>query len=89
MKELNFNFALKDLSGNEIPDSNAGKLLASLLSNDNGKNPAKFWAWAQEFYGGQTVKIDNQDLDLLKTLVTDSQQLTALSKAQILEVINK
>jgi hypothetical protein len=88
MKELNFNFALKDLSNKEIPDSNAGKLLANLLANDTGKNPIKFFTWGQLFYAGQTVKIDSQDIDLLKNTILESQAITAMAKAQMLEVIN-
>jgi hypothetical protein len=90
MKEINFNFNFKDLSNKVIPgdDSNAGKLISNLLAADTGKNPIKFFTWAQLFYAGQTVKLDNQDLELLKTFITDSTSITALAKAQILEVLN-
>ena len=89
MKKLNFNFLLKDLLGNEIADANAGKLLANLLSSDNGKNPMKFWTWAMAIFKGESIEVDGQDKDLLKTFITDSDKLTSLSKAQLLEVMNK
>jgi hypothetical protein len=89
MKEINFNFALKGLDGKEIPESNAGKILSSALANDSGKNPVKVWAWAQLFYGGQTLQCDPSDLEFLKGLIETSPYLPAMTKAQLLEVINK
>lgn len=89
MKEVNLNFAFKALDGIEINESNAGKTLANVLSEDNGSNPIKFFSWAKEFYDGKTVKLDGQDIELLKNFIIASQRITALVKAQILEVINK
>lgn len=86
MKEVNFNVSLTDLSGKEIePTQNMGKLVAQVLSNSNGKTPVKFWGWAKEFNAGQTLKITEDDLKLLRDFINDHEGLTALSKAQILE----
>jgi len=38
-----------------------------------------------KFHGGQTLEITTDDLKLLKDFVNDSEQLTALAKAQIIE----
>lgn len=89
MKEINLNFNLKDLSGQDLQDGNAGKLLSQLLASDGGQNPIKFWTWAQLFYGGQTIKMDAQDIELLKNMIMTTDKLTALAKAQILEQLNK
>ena len=89
MKQINLNFLLKNLSGEDIPESNAGKIIANILAADNGKNPIKFYAWAKELYAGKEISIDPQDLELLKTFITDHQQITAMAKSQVLEVINK
>lgn len=89
MKEINLNFNLKDLSGGELHDGNVGKLLSHLLASDGGQNPIKFWTWAQLFYAGQTIKIDAQDIELLKNFITTTDKLTALAKAQMLEVLQK
>ena len=87
MKEINLNFSLKGLDNVEVPEANAGKMLAQVLSADNGKNPMKFYSWAKELYAGTPLKLDPQDIELLKTFVTDTVQLNALQKAQILEKI--
>lgn len=88
MKELNFNFELKGLDGSSL-NENAGKLLANVLSSDTGKNPVKFWGWAQLIFSGKSINIDGQDMEILKNLIMDNNQLTALSKSQLLEAINK
>lgn len=89
MKELDFNFKFKDLAGQEITESNAGKLLSNILSDDRGKNPVKLFSWALAFFDGKAISLDPQDLELLKNLVIETQGLNALTKAQILEVITR
>jgi len=84
MKEVNLNFKFKGLDGKEL-EQNAGALLSNLLSNSNTKTPVKFWEWAKEFHNGQSLKMATDDLKLLKDFVNDSEQLTALAKAQIIE----
>lgn len=84
MKEINLNFKFKGLDGNEL-DQNAGILLANLLSNSNTKTPVKFWEWAVKFHKGGQLELTTDDLKLLNDFVNDSESLTALAKAQIIE----
>lgn len=84
MKEVNLNFKFKGLDGKEL-DQNAGTLMANLLSNSNTKTPVKFWEWAVKFHAGQTLEITTDDLKLLRDFIENSEALTALAKAQILE----
>lgn len=84
MKEINLNFKFKGLDGTEL-DDNAGVLVAKLLSASNTKTPIKFWEWAVKFHIGQTIEITTDDLKLLREFINDTEVLTALSKAQLLE----
>jgi len=84
MKEINLNFKFKGLDGKEL-EQNAGTLLSTLLSNSNTKTPVKFWEWAVKFHGGQTIEITTDDLKLLRDFINDTEALTALAKAQILD----
>ena len=88
MKEINLNFFFKGLDGKDIKE-NAGLFIAKALSTSASKNPVKFWAWANEFHSGQTVKMDADDIKLLADFVKDHEVITVLAKAQILEVLNK
>ena len=84
MKQVNLNFKFKGLDGKEL-DQNAGELLANLLSNSNTKTPVKFWEWAVKFHKGEPMELTTDDLNTLKVFIENSEALTALAKAQILE----
>jgi hypothetical protein len=62
-----------------------GKLVASTLAGTNKGDAAKFWHWSTKFYAGEEVELDPSDLETLKNFIKESEQLTNLSKAQILQ----
>lgn len=78
------NKSLIGLDGKEIPNSHMGKLLANTLASANKGDAAKFWHWSTKFYAVEEVELDPSDLETLKNFIKDSEQLTILSKAQIL-----
>lgn len=84
MKSVNLNFKFKGLDGKEL-EQNAGTLLATLLSNSNTKTPVKFYEWAVKFHKAEAFDITADDLKIFRDFINDSEQLTALAKAQILE----
>lgn len=86
--KLNFNFKIKDLAGKEIPNAEANKLLADMLSGLNTGNSTKLYDWALRIYRGETLEIDDTDGMVLKELV-DKSALVVLVKKPLLDVIDK
>lgn len=87
--EINLNFNFKSLSGEVKVDENetAGKLVANLLAAASKGDALKLFSWAQDLYAGKSLTLDPSDEKTLKEFITNSEQLTILAKAQILEKI--
>lgn len=85
-KKIDLNKAIKDLDGKEIEGSNLGKLVAQMLASANKGDALKYMSWALKLHEGKSIELDPSDLETLKNFVKDHEQLTNLSKAQILEV---
>ena len=84
--KINLNKALKDLSGKEMEGSNMGQLLSQILASASEKqNAVKMYYWATKLYAGEELDLDPTDTGILKSFVENSEQLTVLAKAQILE----
>jgi hypothetical protein len=83
--KIQLNKNLIGLDGQEIENSHMGKLVASTLAGTNKGDAAKFWHWSTKFYAGEEVELDPSDLETLKNFIKESEQLTNLSKAQILQ----
>ncbi len=84
MSKIDLNKNLVDLEGKEIPNANAGKLVANLLAQDNKGDALKKFGIAQKLYNGDKLDLDASDTQMLKTFVEASEQMTVLAKAQIL-----
>jgi len=82
--KLKLNCSLVGLDGVEIPNSNAGKLVANLLAQDTKGDALKKWDWAVKLNAGKDLELDPSDTQMLKTFIEQSEQLTVLAKAQIL-----
>ena len=82
--KVQLNKNLLGLDGQEIENSHMGKLVASTLAGANKGDAAKFWHWSVKFYAGEELELDPSDLETLRNFIKDSEQLTILSKAQIL-----
>jgi hypothetical protein len=85
--KIQLNKNLVGLDGKEIENSHMGKLVASTLAGANKGDAAKFWHWSTKFYAGEEVELDPSDSETLRNFIKDSEQLTILSKAQILAEI--
>lgn len=81
---IDFNIPLKDLEGNDIPQSNMGKILANTLVTNSSGDALKFWDWALKLHNGALLILDNSDKNTLKTFIEQNESLTILSKAQLL-----
>jgi hypothetical protein len=86
--KLDFNFNLVDLDGNQINNANAGKLLANTLIQQSKGDAIKYWEWALSLNKGEVLDLDSSDQETLKNFIKDHEQLTILTKAQVLEVLN-
>jgi hypothetical protein len=84
MTTINLNNPLTDLSGKEIADSNMGRIVAQMLVTATKGDALKFMAWALKLHAGESLELDPSDIETLKHFVKDHEQLTILSKAQIL-----
>ena len=83
--QLNFNLPLKNLDGTVIRE-NAGQVLAHDLVNTPKGDPIKHYDWALRLHKGETIELDKSDTAYLKKFISDSQTITILAKAQLLEV---
>lgn len=84
-KKIDLNKAIKDLDGKEIEGSNLGKLVAQMLVTASKGDALKFMSWALKLHAGETLDLDPSDCETLKNFIKDHEQLTILSKAQMLE----
>jgi hypothetical protein len=87
--KLNFNFNLTDLDGKELEGANAGKLLANTLIQQTKGDAVKYWEWALALNKGDILDLDSSDQETLKNFVKDSETITILAKAQVLNVFKK
>jgi hypothetical protein len=85
MKKINLNKAIRDLDGKDIEGSNLGKLVAQMLASATKGDALKFMSWALKLHAGESLELDPSDVETLKNFIKEHDQLTILSKAQILE----
>jgi hypothetical protein len=85
MKTIDLNKSIKDLDGKEIEGSNLGKLVAQMLVTSSKGDALKFMAWALKLHAGETLELDPSDKETLRNFIKDHEQLTILSKAQMLQ----
>lgn len=87
--KLDFNFNLQDLDGKELEGANAGKLLANTLIQQTKGDAVKYWEWALKLNKGEIVDLDSSDQESMKSFIKESEQVTVLAKAQLLNVFKK
>lgn len=85
MTTINLNKAIKDLDGKEIEGSNLGQLVAQMLVTSTKGDALKYMSWAMKLHAKETLELDPSDKETLKNFIKDHEQLTILSKAQMLE----
>lgn len=86
--KIDLNKAITDLDGKEIEGSNLGKLVAQMLVSASKGDALKFMSWALKLHAGEVLELDPTDKDVLKGFIKDHEQLTILSKAQMLEAFS-
>ena len=86
--KVDLDFNLKDLSGNEIKDAHAGKLVASALSQSNKGNSIKLFDWAMKLWNKEVLELDDTDFNVLKAFISESEYMTVLAKGQIVKFLD-
>lgn len=85
-KKIDLNKAITDLDGKEIEGSNLGKLVAQMLASSNKGDALKYMSWALKLHAGESLELDGSDAETLKNFIKDHEQLTVLTKAQVIQL---
>jgi len=86
--KINMNTPILGLDGEELANSNIGKLIAQMLVNTPKGDVLKHWNWAQALYAGEALELDQSDTETLKSFIKEHGDLTILVKAQALVCFN-
>jgi hypothetical protein len=90
--KANFDFTIQDLEGNEIINidgpANAGKMLAKIFAGMSKGDIYKIMEWARACYRGETIEFNPKEKKDFQEYIESNEQLTVLSKEQILNVLN-
>lgn len=84
-REINLNFPLTDLDGEQI--GIAGKVIGQHLAIGNDGEPIKVWGWCTALNKGETIKLDQPDYKKLKELVEQCKTISILTKGQVLSYL--
>jgi hypothetical protein len=90
---FDFNIELKDLNGQSVKDQQGknqtcGRLLASTLAGQSKGDALKLFGWAQKMWNCEKLDLDKSDQKTLNEFVENSEVITILGKAQILDILN-
>lgn len=87
--KIDLNCNLLDLEGQEVENTNAGKLVAQTLVQGTKGDALKFWDWAVALNKGDVLDLDSSDQETFKNFVKESEVITIFAKAQILNKLKK
>lgn len=87
--KIDLNKNVTDLEGKEIENANMGKIVAQFLVNESKGDALKFWDWALKLNKGEMLDLDKSDQETFKTLIKETEKLPIITKAQILEQLQK
>ncbi len=91
--KVNFNVPILNLDGNALMDgpepANLGRVLGNTLVAVTQGDVLKFYGWAMKMNNKEDVDLDKSDQKILRDFVESSTTLTILTKAQILNLLDK
>ena len=89
MKKLDLNFAFLGIDETTIVQQGkeliAGEVLAGVLISEVKGDAIKYFDWAVSLNKKKVIEIDDSDFIKLKSLVSETEKLTILLKAQLLK----
>ncbi len=87
--KIDLNCNLLDLEGQEVENTNAGKLVAQTLVQGTKGDALKFWDWAVALNKGDVLDLDSSDQETFKNFIKENESITIFAKAQILNKLKK
>jgi len=87
MTTLNFNIPLKDLTGKDSKEQTLASVLSEYIGSRSKGQTLKLFGWHKTLQVGDPLILDDADLEELKKLITDNEDMYIFVKGQILEVI--
>ena len=75
-----------DLDGQSV--GNAGKIMSSVLQSVATKDPMKFMDWARALNKGDSITVDNSDMEKLKDMANNSGYIMSCQAEAILNYLN-
>lgn len=89
--QFDFNLPMQNLAGETIKDDKGndltiGKVLSNTLASQTKGNAVKYFGWAQDLYNCKPLNLDKADKKELSDFIENSDQLTVLSKGQLLNI---
>lgn len=89
MKKLDLNFPFVGIDENPILQQGkeliAGEVLAGVMISEVKGDAIKYFDWAVSLNKRKVIEIDESDFIKLKSLVSETEKLTILLKAQLLK----
>jgi len=89
MKKLDLNFAFVGIDETPIVQQGkeliAGEVIAGVLISEVKGDAIKYFDWAVSLNKKKVIEIDDSDFIKLKSLVSETEKLTILLKAQLLK----
>ncbi len=87
MITLNFNTPLKDVTGKEHPTITLASTLSEYIGNRSKGQTLKLYGWHKTLQVHDPLVLDDADLEELKKLISDNEDMYVFAKGQLLEVI--
>lgn len=93
MNTTNFNFDIPvtGLDGKQLTNETGGMtlggVLAPVIAGQSKGDALKLFGWALAMYKGETLTLDQSDQNTLKDFIRESENLTVLAKAQLLNIL--
>lgn len=90
MVKIDLNIPFVNLDGKHSTDnesSTLGKIAGSTMAVAQEVDALKFFTWAQKFYNGQSIEVDESDFNSIQRFFESHKSLFVVAKAQILRAL--
>lgn len=87
MTTVNLNVPLKNLKGEESKEQTLAAVLSEYIGSRSKGQTLKLFGWHKTLQVGDPLILDDADLEELKKLITDNEDLFIFVKGQLLEAI--
>jgi len=90
---INFDIPLLTLDGtpfkNGDKDFTLGSVLAPIIAQSTKGDALKLFGWALSLYKKESLNLDQSDQNTMRDFIKNSEHLTILAKAQLLNTLDK